>query len=240
MTKVHPMTLITTEIHHHDDRTRAVIVFGADRRISKADGTYGDTRRKVLAIERLNAGIGYFGLAQVPKDSRQQFMDDWLRAFIRSNTSPTLPEFASALAAQLNSAIPNVTRQECISGFHVAGFDEAAKPEFWFVRNVDDDRTTITGSYAAREDFQRQHAAETGQYGWSYRNGDIRVHAAAWEELDKAFIGLMKLPDFRSVSKPEDYAKWVKFKLSVVAHFYKHYSTKPVIGAPIDTFVLVP
>jgi hypothetical protein len=60
------MTLLTTEIHSHDDPERALTVFAADRRISKG-GREHDTCEKILRVPELNAGIGYFGLAEVPQ-----------------------------------------------------------------------------------------------------------------------------------------------------------------------------
>jgi hypothetical protein len=59
------MTLLTTEIHNHSDPDRALIVFAADRRIS-LDYTPYDEQKKIFRLPRLNAGIGYFGLAEVP------------------------------------------------------------------------------------------------------------------------------------------------------------------------------
>jgi len=59
------MTLLATEIHNHDAVDRAFIVFAADRRITRKSGEYGGTRKKIFALPWLNAGIGYFGLAEV-------------------------------------------------------------------------------------------------------------------------------------------------------------------------------
>jgi hypothetical protein len=48
------------------------------------------------------------------------------------------------------------------------------------------------------------------------------------------------LPDFRSSSKPDDYVKWVRFKLSVIVSLYKHYFARPTVGGRIDAFAITP
>jgi hypothetical protein len=234
------VTLLTTEIRHHRDPTLATIIFAADRRLTRSDGSYGESRKKVLKIERLNAGIGYFGVAQVPKGRGQQYMDDWLRVFIRTDNSQTLRAFAEKLAAALNQVVPQSVRSAHVSGFHLAGFNDLGEPEFWFVRNVQDDRETVTGTYAAREDFQREHAPQVTGTGWAYRNGDIRAHVAVWERLDEGFGELMALPDFQPPTTTDGRAGWVKFKMGVIAAFYKKYCKTSIIGGPIDAFALVP
>jgi len=149
------MTLLLTEVHNHDDPNNARIVFAADRRITR-NGRYADTRKKIFEIPRLNAGIGYFGLAEIGSGKRAQPMGEWLGPHLRQGpTTPTLAAFSSELAHRLNSAVPESHRARVPSGFHIAGFDHIGRIEFWFVRNVEDDRTTCTGSYSAREDFQR-------------------------------------------------------------------------------------
>ena len=71
-------------------------------------------------------------------------------------------------------------------------------------------------------------------------NGDIRAHVAAWEALDMAFGGMTQLPEFRHLTRPDDYAKWVQFKLGVIAAFYKRYCTTSIIGGPVDAFAITP
>ncbi len=128
------MTLLVTEIHNHDDPGRAAIVFAADSRISSASGKYHGSRKKIFEIARLNAGIGYFGLAEV----RGIPMSDWLNAHMRRDRSSNLADFASALATRLNRAVPTAHRSTSPSGFHLSGFTPERRAEFWFVRNIAD------------------------------------------------------------------------------------------------------
>jgi hypothetical protein len=44
------MTLITNEIHMLDGFKRTVLVYAADRRITKPDGAYLSTQRKLFEI----------------------------------------------------------------------------------------------------------------------------------------------------------------------------------------------
>ena len=203
------MTLLLTEIHWLDNFSNSLILFAADRQISKPNGDYDSLRKKIFQISYLQAGIGYFGLADVPKRGTGDLepMNDWLLRFIPKNSSLTNMElFANKLSTELNSDIPPEWRNEYISGFHLAGFNSAGIPEFWFIRNVKDDRKTITGIYEAREDFlscsarasgydgQNPHSIKRG--GQIYRNGDIRAHHVAWEKID-VFLNLLKEPQFK-------------------------------------------
>lgn len=111
------------------------------------------------------------------------------------------------------------------------------QPEFWFVRNVDDEGEPTLGHYQPREEFQRRDrrnlAAGEIQI---YRNGDIRAHVTAWEKIDEAFGSLLGTPDFRPIATPRGYADWVKFKMGTIAAFYEHYCSRRIIGSPIDAF----
>jgi len=71
--------------------------------------------------------------------------------------------------------------------------------------------------------------------GIVYRNGDIRGHVVAFERLDKVLIDMLSFPDFKK-PQPED---WVRFKFEVVAHFYKKFARRAIIGTPIDVFSIV-
>jgi hypothetical protein len=238
------VTLLTTEIHPINGLDDTLIVFAADRRISKITGGYLTTRKKIFRIDYLTGGIGYFGLAEVPNLP----MSDWLARFIRANANVrTLREFGETLARELNRIVPRKWRQQQPSGFHLAGHNVDGLPEFWYVRNLDDDRTTLFGEFRVREDFLARDAPVLGFDGQNplsvsndrvqiYRNGDIRAHVAVWESLDGSFGQLLRLEDFRRLARPDDYEGWVKFKMELVAYFYKHYAKQAVIGRPIDVF----
>jgi hypothetical protein len=242
------LTLLTTEIYpgrerflQRVDNPFPFILFAADRRISRA-GRKDVNKKKVFRIPRLNAGIGYFGLAEVPTLTRHEAMADWLARFNRTvRAGETLDAFSARLAAALNAAVPIPIRQVAISGFHIAGFTASGQIEFWYVRNVDDDRQTIfpNGEYRPREDFQREHLRELPVNGYQiYRNGDIRAHVLAWEEFDRSLGTLREAPDFTPPVTPENYASWLKFKMETVARFYERFCTTSIIGRPVDAFAI--
>lgn len=230
------MTLLTTEILTGSPQA---IVFAADRRISLGGRRHAE-RRKILAVPRKRAGIGYFGLAQLHAARRQQHMDQWLGDFLQATSDMrTLGELANELAENLNRIVPRPMHRTHVSGFHLAGFNRDDQPEFWFVRNVDDDRVTMLGQFSAREDFQRRDRPLLPAGGVQiYRNGDLRAHVAAWEDIDRSFGSLLGAPDFRVGAGSVAYARWVKFKMETIAHFYQRFCRTSVIGKPVDAFVI--
>jgi hypothetical protein len=123
----------------------------------------------------------------------------------------------------------------------LAGFSPADRPEFWFVRNVDDDGEPTLGRYEPREDFQRRDRSRVSPSAVQiYRNGDIRAHVTAWEKIDEAYGSLLGTPDFMPVATPLDYRNWVLFKMSSIADFYERYCVRSIIGRPIDAFAFSP
>jgi len=188
----------------------------------------------------MNAGIGYFGFAEVPNANGVIPMEKWLTDFLSRAPAETLHAFAETLAVELNLSIPKHIRQRYISGFHVAGFNNNGHPEFWYVRNVADDRQTILSMYEAREDFQSRDVStlKPGEFQ-IYRNGDIRAHVVAWEAVDSSFGLLLGAPNFKPPSTPDEYAEWVKFKMEVIAMFYERYCSFSIIGNPVDAFAIV-
>ena len=227
------MTLLATEIHNHDDPASALIVFAADRRISLGR-RYFDNRKKIFTLPWLNAGIGYFGLAVVGNQS----MQEWLQAFLAGATDcQTMAELAGRLADSLNRVIPPARHHVDRSGFHIAGYNRAGQPEFWYVRNVDDNGELTLGRYEVREDFQRRDAGtlRPNQAG-TYRNGDLRAHEAAWRNIDDSFGLLLNTPGFRQRRTATDYVDWVKFKMELICYFYKIYYQGSIIARPVDAF----
>ncbi len=241
------MTLLLTDIYCLDGLSHSCIIFAADRRISK-DNKPAGCKKKIFEIPYLRSGVGYFGIAGVPSKRKTLSMGDWLRSFIRKKSILTdLKSFASVLANELNTVIPPRLRKKYISGFHIAGYNSSGLPEFWFVRNVKDDRITITGTYEAREDFLSNHVYSLGYDGKNprsvrsgtvqiYRNGDIRSHVVVWEKLDEVFGRLLHEPEFKNLKTISDFEKWTKFKLELISHFYKNYCKISLIGKPIDSF----
>jgi hypothetical protein len=232
------VTLLTTEIHRHD-RLDAVIVFAADGRISR-ESVRDSEQPKIFSIPRLHAGIGYFGLAEVPSGTGREPMAIWLQRFLAESTATTLGDLAHELADDLNAVIPARWRQSFVSGFHLCGFAAAARPEFWYVRNCDDTAAqNPTGTYAEREDFQGRDAPQlTPGTSMIYRNGDIRAHVLAWERIDEAFGSLLAAPDFNMPSTPDEYTAWVRFKMELIARFYERFCRVSIIARPVDAFFI--
>lgn len=233
------MTLLITEIYNHNDPVNAFIVFGADQRISRKN-LRDSEQEKIFRLSNLNGGIGFFGLAEVPLGTQLIPMSAWIKDYISVNSNlTTLEQFATNLCTQLNQIIPNNYQRSIISGFHISGFNTNGFPEFWYVRNVGDDRETILGVYEVREDFQNRDAPNLPQYKLQvYRNGDLRAHVEFWEEIDESLGRMFAAPDFNQLSTPEDYAIWLKFKLEVTAIFYEQFCSRSIIGRPVNAFVI--
>jgi len=231
------MTLLTTEVH----RAVAgdVVVFAADRRITCGTRAVGD-RAKIFRIPNHQAGIGYFGLAEVPTGSSRQPMSEWIQDFFfQLDPNDNLASIAGRLASALNAAVPKDWRDQEVSGFHLAGLDAYGKAEFWFIRNINDAGNLTGSDFQAREDFQSRDAPTLPPRAVQiYRNGDIRAHVATWGKIDDSFGSLLGTASFRSLTTVDDYTDWVRFKLELIAQFYERYSTESIIGAPIDAFAI--
>ena len=96
------MTLVLNEIHVLDGFRKTFIIAAADRRLSKLNGTYDSTRRKLFPIHYLGGAISYFGLATIYPHGRLQYLSHWLPSFIRGQSSAgTLRRFAENLTEAL-------------------------------------------------------------------------------------------------------------------------------------------
>ncbi len=230
------MTLLATEIHRHS-RSDAMIVFAADRRIS-LNGARDSEQPKIFRVDSLRAGIGYFGLAEVPLGATTQPMAAWLHTLVAASRATSLEDFARHLAAELNWLLPDDWRRMERSGFHLCGFSQTNQPEFWYVRNVDDSPAQApTGRFEVREEFQSRDAPRLPEGAVQiYRNGDIRAHVTAWAVIDDAFGELLGAPRFRTPNSVGQYEEWVRFKMETIAQFYETFSEDSIIGRPVDVF----
>ena len=179
------MTLLATELVFPPGGN-PFIVFAADRRIS-VDGERDSERPKIFAIPQHRAGIGYFGLAHVHPNGQRVTMDRWIAEFLaRRSGTRTLAELAASLASELQRDVLPQNRRTFVSGFHLAGLGDDGAPEFWFIRNVENDRTTVFGRYDRRRDFGPDNSPPSVAAGHViFRNGDIRAHVAAWERMGR-------------------------------------------------------
>lgn len=135
------MTLILNEIHLLDGLNKTMLVAAADQRISKPDGSYEATRKKLFTIPHLSATISYFGLASVYPGGKIKYLSDWLPKFINTQSRTlNLETLAQNLRDALHRVIPQSTLQGQPSGFHIAGYNSQGFPEFWHLSNIGDMR----------------------------------------------------------------------------------------------------
>src|SRR5438552_14112058 len=95
-----------------------------------------------------------------------------------------------------------VVLERYASGFHVCGYGTTGIPEFWFISNILEMDDFVYTRMALRysppsPDFLDRDAKALGWNGHDsgsikngvqfYRNGDYRLHAAAWHRLDAVF-----------------------------------------------------
>ena len=231
------MTLLTTEIHLSP--TAAYVVFAADQCVLR-NGCSQPGQQKVFRIDAIRAGIGFFGLAEIPAALGTQRMDEFLRDFVGGISSRnSLNDVAQTLAKELNRLVPSEWILSERSGFHLAGFAADGIPEFWYIRNVDDQGQPTVGRYEPREEFRRAgHHSRRRTTVIGYRNGDLRAHIVAWKAIDDSLGRLLGHEEFRPVNSADGYREWVKFKMELVASFYARFSRVPLVAPPIDVFVL--
>lgn len=247
------MTLLINEIHTFDSLQRGFILHVADRRIT-VKGKFHSNRKKVFQIPYLNAGVGYFGLAQI---NAKEFFSSWLPNFINKNSdAQTLGLFAERLCNTLNRAVDKNLLSTMVSGLHLCGYNAEHRPEFWIVRNskVFDEKAGVyqdlKTEYYCNEEFLKKGAGAMGFHTLStivpghrcqyYLNGDVRPFHHIWQPLDQFLDGMFVGDNFRSpitMAGLESVAKW---KLGVIASFYQQFARKKIIGTPIDAFTLLP
>ena len=243
------MTLLYTEITPEFPRRGRCVFFAADRRITPSGREKPRYYKKLIDIPYLNSALGFFGLAEFKRRQTVYRMADHLRDFVRrQHTANSLPQLAARLADSLKSFIPSTLQRSERSGIHLAGIPFGALPEFWFVRNIDDEGNPTLGQYEAREDFLSRDARTQGFNGHDpatlpcqdaqlYRNGDILSHVVAWKALDDTLGRLLGVPQFRRIQTVEEYAKWIRFKMEVLTLFHKRFETPLLVGGPIDVII---
>jgi hypothetical protein len=246
------MTLVLNEIHGRGSILPPLIVAAGDRRISKPDGTYHSTRRKVFKVPRIAGAVSYFGLACFARHGREVYLSDWLPAFVARTSSATPETFSQQLFLELSRLINRRLLECCPSGFHICGFDEDGRPDFWFMSNIGDmtgfDYVDLRPSYfdpashfLGRDAPNLGTDPKTGRVPVGkvqiYRNGDIRAHALVSEAIDRALTSLGRFPDFKLPKTSAEYGEYVRFKLEVIGYIYKKWARAQVIARPIDVFV---
>lgn len=150
---------------------------------------------KLLPIQKLQAGISYWGWATMPPSSdKGVWMDWWLRVFLTKNTNNynTIEELAKLLEKELRKIVPPLNENELqlmpwgSGGVHLAGFaDEEGKKAscFWHIHNGMSqalpekklDPCIVNANY----DCPPQKFLKFARLGaiYSTTNGDIEVYA---------------------------------------------------------------
>src|SRR5438094_1187561 len=101
------MTLITVESHMRDGFKKPLLICAAGCRLTNPDCSYAGSKRKLFPIPYLEAGISYFGLAEVFPKRGRGYLSDWLKDFIINQSSlKSLRDFAFHLREELHSIIP--------------------------------------------------------------------------------------------------------------------------------------
>ena len=250
------MTLIVNEIHLLDGLSKTILVAAADRRLSKPDGSYADTQRKLFRVPQLNGTVSYFGVAYVLTHGTEELLSSWLPNFINKQSEVSdLKTFAWNLRDTLNQVVPEEWLQRYPSGFHICGYNSQGLPDLWAFLNAGRMRgpqyLDVKAKYCPPSSSFLERDARM-EFGWdgtdpssartgiqTYRNGDYRAHIAMWDYLDRSLFGnLFQLPDFKRPGNPREYGKYVKFKLKVIAYVYQEWAEKQSIAGPIDVIVL--
>jgi hypothetical protein len=216
------------------------------------DGKFHSNRKKLFRIPYLNAGVGYFGLAQVDQG---KFLSEWLPNFINYTCEVgSLEKFARVLCDKLNHKVNKEFLKKAPSGFHVCGYNAKNLPELWFVRNIRSMEDHVYRGFATEynltEDFLARDARKCGFNGVNpkvpcsfiqyYINGDVRAFHSIWQRLDEFLAKMFSQADFRHPQQSTDLEAVAKWKMGVISSFYKQFAEKQIIGAPIDAFVLLP
>lgn len=240
------MTLIVTRI------TDLGIVFCSDRRLSMGNRRWGEVA-KFLPIHRLNAGICYFGVAQVGN----QQLTRWLQGFILKSTATTIGDFSQELATALTSQMSSANKTRG-TGFHISGYEKnngLSVPTFWHVSNFSgmNGYGYLSGNptFGVSEDFLQRDVANipvpslsnhlSGRH-YFYRNGQLFPYTivhAFFEQLRSA-LPTQNNAQWSVPRTIEDFATDTDFEVSITEQIFKKYSRSQPVGGGIQTHVILP
>ncbi|MEW6004578.1 MAG: hypothetical protein AB1695_04605 [Stygiobacter sp.] len=198
---------------------------------------------KLQTIPYINAGISCWGMGQINGIST----DEWLKNFITNNSKlTTLKEFADTLADELNKVIPkNPTPQNSRLGFHLGGFEiyqGSSVPSFYHIHEgasttLQQRGITINpNQFNANHDLPPAVALQLFSQGkiWITRNGDYRLYANIFNQLESLFQQLQPLgiviPNTQNLS---DRAEYLVFQIRTTAEIYRLSNLIPGIGGNI-------
>lgn len=157
------MTLLVNEIHVPNDLRQSLILFVSDRRITLPGKSPPKFMRKILEVKHLNAGIGYYGLAEIQPNV---YLSSWLPNFVNhSAETGSLRQLANNLCAELNRQVNKSWLRKLPSGFHLCGYNTDGLPELWHICNhgmEGNDYKDFASEYGVSEDFLRRDAVVQG------------------------------------------------------------------------------
>jgi hypothetical protein len=245
------MTLLINEIHVQGDLHNSFILFAADRRITLPGRAAPKFMKKVVRIPYLNAGIGYYGLAEIKQNV---YLAGWLPNFINNASGiKSLGEFAANLRDELNQKVSKTWLSKYPSGFHICGYNANGFPELWHICNHNmqgNKYIDFSQHFGLSEDFLSRDAVAQGYDGASssvrkpfiqyYINGDVRPFHSAWSRLDEFLAEMFAHGDFRRPQTLNDKVEVVKWKMNMMVSFYEQFANQPIIGGSIDAFTLKP
>jgi|GEM_PF-5316764 len=246
------MTLVLTEITYHG------IVFAADRNILKWDQepekqTLLGRAPKLFFVPDLEAGICYYGLAQIGGI----LMAQWLPTFIQAaNRLSSLRDFALQLAETLNTASLLPDEKGMPLGFHLAGYVKAGNlkvPSFWHIRNIyqmtpQAEYADIREEFQVSEDFlerdvkhiQPAHLEKhLKTIAYTYRNGMLRPYVHLAELLYGFFPEIWEIKGFSPPKSVLERARYLEFHIEVLNRIYTRFYKGPApVGGGIDLLAI--
>lgn len=264
------MTLIINEIYMLDDLNNTFIVASADRKITyrrqnSITKKLPKTAQKLFKLDSLNSTLSYWGSCSLKNDNgREELFSSWLPNYINNTKNKTnLRVFAEDLRVELNKRIYQEILKIEPSGFHFSGYNKDGVPEFYHFSNCIYNPNKMSYENCQEQyhdlidDFLGHNAKD---FGWdginkssikadkkvqTYRNGDIRVHVAAWDKLDEVFMELFKYDSFQKPNSiyDKDIIKLTKFKFNFIGNIYQNWAREKkdkIIGGPYNIEILRP
>lgn len=249
------MTLIYTQAHKYG------IILAADSNLTSDTGSSAGVADKGFTVPYLNAGLcvaGSYSFGGVP-------MDHWMPAFIAAyagTKAPSLAGFASTLRDRLEAGM-TAKEKDNLCLVQLAGYvpDAAGHhPEFYFIRNIEDDINPTDGSYrkgaAFRVDEQLwwRDLKEQGPrdsflagitahfYVNGYPHGRI-AFTVLMNQLGEFLKSTWANPGwkFRGPNALAEQVEWIKLQFQVIDTLFKN-SNYParLIGGPVWTLGIPP
>lgn len=248
------MTLLLNEIHILGGLQNSFVICAADRRITNYAGGY-ETRQKLFKIDYIRGAVSFFGLAWfLDTKGRKKYISDFLPDFIAKNsTAKNVKDFGEKLRIALHAFVPSALLAKHPSGFHICGYDDHHRPDFYYLTNIGkvenfEYKNLKDNYHRLTSDFLERDARKEGWDGVDsrsiknvvriYRNGDFRAHAMASKKIDETMESLFTFSDFKEPKSVEDYGKYIRFKFDVIAFIYKRWAKIEGIGTPIDVLLL--